>query len=96
VLEFDLVELDQLDAEAGRARDADERVAVCGEDLLDVAAGDVVAHGGAPVAGHDDAFGGAERDDGGGVAAHLGEVAGRQGPSPWQQFRCRLREELRE
>ena len=96
VLEFELVELHQLDAEPGRARDADERVAVGGEDLFDVAAGDVVAHGRAAVAGHDNAFGGAQGDDGGGVRADCGEVARRQGSTPRQQFGCHLHEELRE
>jgi hypothetical protein len=96
VLEFELVELDQFDAEAGRAGDADERVAVGREDLLDVAAGDVVAHGRAAVACHDDALGGAQGDDGGGVGADGGEVTGRQGSAPRQHFGCHLHEELRE
>ena len=55
VLELDLVQPDDLDRDAGRAGDADQAVVVGGEHLLDVALGDQVAHGGAPVAGHHDA-----------------------------------------
>ena len=63
VLELDLVELDQLDGEAGGAGDADHGVLVGREDLLHVAVGDEVAHRGAAVAGHDDAAGELERHD---------------------------------
>ena len=63
VLELDLEELDQLDRDAGGAGDADGGVLVGREDLLHVAVGDDVAHGGPAVAGHHHAAVEGGRDD---------------------------------
>jgi len=54
VLELDLEQLHDLDGQAGGARDPDGGVLVGGEDLVHVAVGDQVAHGGAAVPRHDD------------------------------------------
>ena len=64
VLELDLVEPDDLDRQPRHAGDADQRVVIGLEDLLDVALRDQVARGGAPVAGHDHTVGVDRRDDG--------------------------------
>ena len=82
VLELDLEQPHQLDADAGRARDADQRVRVGGVHLLDVAAGDQVAHGGPPVTGHHHAVGEGQRHDRGRVRSDVGGHAGRQRPAP--------------
>ena len=86
VLQLDLEQPDQLDADAGRAGDADQRVRVGGVDLLDVAAGDQVAHGGPAVAGHDHAVGVGQRDDRGGVRSGRHRAVGRQRPPAGQQL----------
>ena len=64
VLELGLEQLHHLDRRPRRAGDRDAGEVVGREHLLDAAAGDRVARGGAPVAGHDDAVGVADRDDG--------------------------------
>ena len=69
VLELDLVEPDHLDRDARGAGDADDAVGVGRVDLLDVAAGDQVAHGGAAVAAHEDAALVGDGDDRGAVRA---------------------------
>jgi hypothetical protein len=86
VLELHLEQADQLDADAGRAGDADQRVGVGGMHLLDVALGDEVAHGGPPVAGHDHAAVGHDRHDRGGVRGQPARGAGGQRPAAGQQI----------
>ena len=78
VLELDLEEADHLDRHPGRAGDGHRREAVGREDLLHGAVGDDVAHGGAAVAGHDDAVGVAQGDHRGGVGS-AGEASERRG-----------------
>ena len=78
VLELDLEQPHHLDREAGGAGDADAGELVGGEDLLDVALGDDVAHRGAPVAGHHDAAGERRGDDRGAVRRRSTGAARRQ------------------
>jgi hypothetical protein len=75
-------------------RDADDGELVGLEDLLDVALGDDVAHGRAPVAGHDDAVLVRDGDDRGAVRRL--DRAGRQAQPRWEQIRCCSAEELGE
>ena len=87
MLELDLEQASHLDREAGGAGDADARVLVGLEDLLDVALRNDVAHRGAAVAGHDHTAvergghdRGAVRDAGeltGGGAGRTGQHLGR-------------------
>ncbi len=63
VLELGLEEAHHVDGRAGRARDRDGGEVVGREDLDDVAVGDLVALGRAPVAGHDHAVGERQRED---------------------------------
>jgi hypothetical protein len=64
VLELDLEQPDHLDGDARGSGDGDRGELVGLEDLLHVALGDQVAHGGPTVAGHDDTGGVDDRDDG--------------------------------
>ena len=109
VLEFHLEQPGDVEGDAGRAGDAQHGVLVRREDLLDVPAGDDVAHRGAPVPGHQHAAGVAERDDGGGVR-HLqrrggvrrqgrgGQVLGgvqAEGSKPGRsRWRCSVKEDV--
>ena len=81
VLELDLEELHHLDRGPGRAGDRDAGEVVGREHLLDAAAGDHVAGGGPPVAGHDHAAGEADRHDGRAVRDRRGSTA-RRCPRP--------------
>ena len=67
MLQLDLEQLDHLDRHPGRAGERDDAVVVGGEDLLDVALGDVVAGRRPPVAGHQHAVGVGQRHHGGAV-----------------------------
>jgi hypothetical protein len=85
VLELHLEQLDELDPHAGGAGHPDQRVGVGGVDLLDVTAGDQVAHGGPPVARHDDAVAVGQRDDGRRVGGEVGAQARRERTPAGQQ-----------
>ena len=63
VLEFDLEKAYEFDRETGRAGDADARMFVGLEHLLDVALRDDVAHRRPPVASHNDAAGKGDGND---------------------------------
>ncbi len=55
VLELDLEQAHEFNCDPCCASDADDRLIIRGEDLLDVALSDEIAHGGAPVSRHHDA-----------------------------------------
>ena len=96
VLQLDREQAHRLDREPGRARDAGRRVVVGDEDLLHVARGDEVAHGGPPVAGDRHPAGehrGDDRRPVGHVAAASGVTAGRP---PGQEVGPHLAEEVDE
>jgi len=96
VFELHLEQPHQLDADAGRAGDADQRVGVGRVHLLDVPAGDQIAHGGAAVAGHHDALGGRDGHDGGAVRGDVGGEPRRQRATARQQLGGGVGQELRE
>jgi hypothetical protein len=75
VFELGLEQLGHLHGRAGGAGDADPRVLVAFEDLVDAAAGDLQPGGGLTVAGQDHAVPVAERQHG----RALGKVGGLRG-----------------
>jgi hypothetical protein len=99
VLQLDLEQPGKVYRDAGRPGDAENRVLVRGKDLLDVPAGDDVAHGGAAVTGHDDAACIRHGHNRGGVR-HLQVRAGRlavgRRPVVWKQVRTVALEMLSE
>ena len=96
VLELDLEQPDHLDREAGDAGDADAAVVVGVEDLLDVALGDVVAHGRAPVAGHHHAARERQGDDRRAVRRLGGQSGDRRRTSAGEELRRVVAEEVGE
>ena len=88
MLELDLKQADQLDGQASGASDAHGAVLVGRVDLLDVALRDDVAHRGAAVPGHEDAFVISQRHDGGAVwRIEFGAAHRMRWRRPWYQRR---------
>jgi hypothetical protein len=96
MLQLHLEQAHQLDTDAGRPGDADQRVRVGRMHLLDVPARDQVAHRRAPVTGHHDALARGDRHDRGAVRRDVGRQPRRQRPAPRQQLGAHLGQELRE
>ena len=96
VLELQLEELDHLHRQPGGAGDADRRVLVGGEDLLDVALRDDVAHGRPAVAGQHHAAGERGRHDRRAVRSLHRALHRRQRTPAGQLVRHVVREEIHE